>query len=216
MSDKKYVSKLFMPYSVPVSELSNRLSLIGFDTSNYMTKAAESKLETILVLSSENLECIKVNPIQDTIPASTQFQIIEVDEPRDISDEIELDHIIISFVSPFYWGVGDDRNKYVPVKGKMYMEVHPKKSDDSTIHSGTSAMMFFCCELSHRFGTKFQWYTERYADSYIISTLDGCGINESAFNLIEKHKDEIEKIYQVSITIKKGVPRKVIRDDFEF
>ena len=201
--------RLSMPYDIQKGELSEELKSVGFESLNYMTKRALSKLKVLLVLRDGYLDEIKNR--DGIIAHDKQFQVIEIyDGARDVSDEIESDYLILSLVPKYEWGIGDNFEPFEPKTGDSYMTVTP--SDEIK----EMDIFWMCLELSYRFGTKFKFYTVDSENMYYISLSKECVSRKSILDAIVKNKSSMESIYKVKIDVTRSHKgKKTERRDFE-
>ena len=200
--------KLSMPYDIQKGELSGELKSIGFEPLNYMTKKALSRLKILLVLRDGYLDEIKNR--EGAISHDRQFQVIEIYEgTRDVSDEIESEYVILSFVPKYDWGIGDNLEPFEPKKGDSYLTIVPiddlKEMD----------IFWMCLELSYRFGTKFKFYTVENENVCYISLSKECISRKSILDTIVKNKSSIENTYGVKIDVTRSHKGKE-KEDFDF
>ena len=195
------MSTIYLPYSVPVRELSG-CPLDGF---NYQDYISGNGVCNVLVLSEDCLSVVKYSG--DLLDCNERYQVlfVDVDNPTDISSDVSESNVILSTLPYFEINVGDDLEDFIPDYSQEYIIIsHAKKKSHKV------PMWALSIELCYRFGTKF-FFHECDGGKYVFHTGK---VKTDAFRVLKNHKKEIESLYSINLEFCKASARKTRVFDF--
>ena len=197
------MSFVFLPYSVPVKELT-RVEVIDFDINKYFSCDALDGLDSILILTENGLSVLKSD--SDILYSINRYQVFNVDDKTgDLSGSLSERDVILSFIPNPVWGVGDELDTFIPDYNQEYVVV-----TNTGKPKNRTPIWAFCIELFFRFGVKF-FYTNTSNGRYVIHIKED---REDIFTIMKNNKTEIEEAYSISLSFKKAPAKKVKVFDF--